>query len=133
MRHANGRPLVQIYGPSTTDARGGTVTLNFYDADGMVIDHEIIEAAANEKMISLRTGCFCNPGAGEMALGISEQELVTCFSGSGRDMTYSDFRLCIDGKSTGAVRVSVGIVSNFADVFRYRAFASQFLDRYAGS
>lgn len=131
LRHTSGRPLIQLYGPPTTENRGGTVTLNFYDPQGRVIDHEVIEEAANANMISLRTGCFCNPGAGEMALGISKQELVTCFSGSGRDMTYNDFRLCIDGKSTGAVRVSTGIVSNFTDVYRFLEFARQFLDRPA--
>ena len=44
-----------------------------------------------------------------MALGLSKQELVTCFTTSDRGMTYDDFRSCIDGKSTGAVRISVGI------------------------
>ena len=47
------------------------MALNFYDVDGVVIDHQLIEQAANQDNISLRTGCFCNPGAGEMALGLS--------------------------------------------------------------
>jgi selenocysteine lyase/cysteine desulfurase len=127
LRHTNGQPLIELYGPASTEHRGGTVTLNFYDSAGRVIDHDDIEAAANHEMISLRTGCFCNPGAGEMALGISKQELVTCFSGSGRRMTYDSFRLCIDGKSTGAVRVSAGLVSNFEDVYRFVEFARKFL------
>lgn len=38
-------------------------------------------------------------------------------------MTIDDFRLCIDGKSSGAVRVSLGIVSNFEDVQRFLRFA----------
>jgi selenocysteine lyase/cysteine desulfurase len=129
LRHSNGRPLIQLYGPASTDSRGGTVALNFYDPDGTVIDHQLIEQAANHDNISLRTGCFCNPGAGEMALGLSRQELVTCFSTTDRSMTYDDFRLCIDGKETGAVRVSVGLVSNFEDVFVFSRFARQFLDR----
>jgi selenocysteine lyase/cysteine desulfurase len=128
LRHGNGRPLIQLYGPASTVDRGGTVTINFYDPSGQVIDHDLIEAAANREMISLRTGCFCNPGAGEMALGISKQELVSCFSDPERGMTYGDFRLCIDGKSTGAVRVSAGIVTNFEDVYRFREFARSFLD-----
>jgi selenocysteine lyase/cysteine desulfurase len=129
LHHSNGRSLIQLYGPASTENRGGTVTLNFYDVEGVVIDHQLIEEAANKDKISLRTGCFCNPGAGEMALGLSEQELVTCFSSADRTMTYNDFRLCIDGKETGAVRVSVGIVSNFEDVFIFSCFARQFLDR----
>ncbi len=129
LRHDNGRPLIQIFGPRSSDQRGGTITLNFYDNQGRVIDHDVIESQANKKMISLRTGCFCNPGAGEMALGISKQELVTCFTSSDQGMTYDDFRLCIDGKSTGAVRISVGIVSNFADTHTFVEFARQFLDQ----
>jgi hypothetical protein len=39
-----------------------------------------------------------------------------------------DFRLCIDGKSTGAVRMSVGLVSNFADVQKFIEFAMGFVD-----
>ena len=31
-------------------------------------------------------------------------------------MTFDQFRTCIDGKSSGAVRVSLGLASNFADV-----------------
>ena len=42
-------------------------------------------------------------------------------------MEYEDFRRCIDGKSTGAVRVSVGIASNFADVQTFLAFARSLL------
>jgi selenocysteine lyase/cysteine desulfurase len=128
LQHDNGRPLIQLYGPSSTQDRGGTVTINFYDPEGRVIDHQLIEEAASREMISLRTGCFCNPGAGEMALGLSKSELMTCFSASDRSMTYDDFRLCIDGKSTGAVRVSLGLVSNFDDVSRFAAFARRFLN-----
>jgi len=94
-----------------------------------VIDHEIVEALANRRRISLRTGCFCNPGAGEMALGLSKNEIVTCFRAGTREMTYEDFRRCIDGKSTGAVRISVGAVTNFDDILSFYRFAREFLDR----
>ena len=101
--------------------------MNFVDRDGLVIDHDVIEEKANRRMISLRTGCFCNPGAGEMALEISRDEIVTCFRDSAAGMTYDDFRRCIDGKSTGAVRVSVGLVSSFSDVWTFSRFAREFL------
>jgi hypothetical protein len=35
--------------------------------------------------------------------------------------------LCIDGKSTGAVRASLGLVSNLADVEAFILFAESFL------
>src|SRR5512140_1219501 len=118
MRHSTEEPLVRIYGPTSTERRGGAVTVNFFNRDGMPIDHRSIEAAANEHNISLRTGCFCNPGAGEIALGLSRPELAACFTQPGHTQRLSldDFRLCIDGKSSGAVRVSLGLVSNYEDV-----------------
>ena len=79
--------------------------------------------------ISLRTGCFCNPGDGELALGISAEELTSCFIKRPDALTIDDFRRCIDAKSTGAVRVSVGLVSNFSDVYRFVEFAKTFVDR----
>ena len=108
LRHANGRPVVHVYGPTTTAGRGGAVALNFVDPDGRLLDHQEIEERANRRKISLRTGCFCNPGAGELALGLSRNQLATCFRSAGTAMTYDDFRTCVDGKGSGAVRVSFG-------------------------
>lgn len=131
LRHRNGNPLVRIYGAINTQWRGGTVTMNFYRADGSVIDHRMIEQRANQANISLRTGCFCNPGGAEIALGLSAGELATCFRQTSQHdrFTVDDFRLCIDGKSSGAVRVSLGLVSNFADVYHFIQFAQGLLDQ----
>lgn len=129
MRHASGVPLVRVYGPTNTEARGGAVTVNFFDREGRAIDHRSIEEQANRVNISLRTGCFCNPGAGEVALGISRVELDVCFNGPGHEnrLTIDDFRLCIDGKSSGAVRISVGMVSNFEDIQKFLDFCKGLL------
>jgi molybdenum cofactor sulfurtransferase len=129
LTQTNGRPLVRLYGPPTTDRRGGIVTFNFYGADGRAVDHRRVEALANRANISLRTGCFCNPGGGEVALGITGTELSTCFRQPEHEthLTIDDFRLCIDGKSTGAVRVSLGMVSNAHDVDRFIEFAKGFI------
>ncbi|MGZ9220914.1 MAG: aminotransferase class V-fold PLP-dependent enzyme [Anaerolineales bacterium] len=129
MRHGNGMHLARVYGPTTTEGRGGAVTVNFYDKEGKAIDHRFIEERANEANISLRTGCFCNPGAGEVALGISRVELDVCFTRPGHEdrLSVDDFRLCIDGKSSGAVRISVGMVTNFNDVQRFLTFAGELL------
>jgi selenocysteine lyase/cysteine desulfurase len=131
LRHANGKPLVRIYGPLDALDRGGTISLNLYDTNGHFIDHRVVEERANAARISLRTGCFCNPGGGEVALGMSEEELSACFSGTPSGLTLDDFRQCIDDKSTGAVRISFGLVSNFADAYHFMRFASRFLDKRA--
>ena len=129
LKHENGVQLVRVYGPTKMEQRGGAVTVNFYDKDNKAIDHRYIEEQANESNISLRTGCFCNPGAGEVALEISRVELDVCFTKPGNEdrFTVDDFRLCIDGKSSGAVRVSVGMVTNFNDVQGFLAFAKTLL------
>lgn len=128
LAHPTGVPLVSIYGPVDNAMRGGTVTLNFYDRDGHFIDHRLVERRANAAHISLRTGCFCNPGDGELALGISADELTSCFVRHDR-LTLDEFRRCIDDKSTGAVRISVGLATTFADVYTCVAFARTFLDK----
>jgi selenocysteine lyase/cysteine desulfurase len=131
MRHANGRPLIRLYGPASTERRGGTATMNFYDRDDRVISHLDIEEQAARQNISLRTGCFCNPGGGEVALELSKTELIGCFRTTEEakrgPFTIEDFRLCVDGKSSGAVRVSVGLASNYRDVARFLEFARGFL------
>ena len=129
LRHADGTPLARIYGPRSDTRRGGTVTFNFYDNQSRAIDHRSVEERANAAGISLRTGCFCNPGGGEIALGITGTELSSFFHQPEHEthLTIDDFRLCIDGKSTGAVRVSLGLASNLADVDAFIRFAETFL------
>ena len=57
-------------------------------------------------------------------------ELDVCFTSPGHEdrLTMDDFRTCIDGKSTGAVRISVGMVTNFKDVQAFLAFARGSVD-----
>jgi selenocysteine lyase/cysteine desulfurase len=129
LRHGNGEPLVHVYGPSTMDRRGGTVSFNFYDRQGQVIPHGHIEVLASARGISLRTGCFCNPGAGEVALGINRPQIEACLAGAADRMTFDDLRQCVDPTAAGAVRVSVGLVSNFNDVYALVAWARELLDR----
>ncbi len=126
LRHGNGERVVRIYGPVEMEGRGGTLALNVYDAECGHIGHSEVEERANRWGISLRTGCFCNPGAGEMALGLEKEEIVGCLVGSGNRMTLDEFQQCIDGKSTGAVRISFGIASTFGDALTVLRFLQQF-------
>jgi len=128
LRHSNGNPVVKIYGPLEMKDRGGTIACNFFDNSGHFIDHMLVETRANKQNISIRTGCFCNPGGGELALGISADELTSCFA-LRPNMEYNDFRRCIDDKSNGAVRISVGLVSNFSDASKFYDFAAEFVDK----
>jgi molybdenum cofactor sulfurtransferase len=131
LRHRNGRPMVRLYGPASTTMRGGTVTMNFYDPDGHLLDYRRIDELAGLEGISLRTGCFCNPGAGEAAEGLTEDDMRAAMA-EGADITLPRFLQVMQhrgGKSAGAIRVSLGLVSNLADVERFLRFAAGFRDQ----
>ncbi len=131
LRHSNGRPMVRIYGPTTTEARGGTVTLNLYDPEGHLLDYRRVEELAGQERISLRTGCFCNPGAGEISEGLTEDDMRTALT-LGPDINLVSFtRFMQDrgNKSAGAIRASTGLASNFCDVWRFLAFVAGLRDQ----
>lgn len=128
LHHSNGKPMILIYGPTVTEGRGATVQFNFFDPDGEMWDCGAIEEAANKRNISIRTGCHCNPGAREIALGIDVADMNACFADASRK-TYPEFLESIVDVKDGAVRVSLGIASNFADVYRFMEFAESFVDR----
>lgn len=126
LRHAGGAPVATLYGPPDGDRRGATVAFNFLHPDGRIVDERYVDRIAREYGVSLRTGCFCNPGAGEVAFTISRDTLVGGEFGEG--MTLGDYVREIGLPSGGAVRASLGFPSNTADVERFAAFASAFVD-----
>jgi len=128
IRHDNGLPLVRLYGPLGTESRGGTITFNLYDPGGHLLDYRRIEELAGAEGISLRTGCFCNPGAGELAEGLTAEDMQDGLKNS-QDMTLPLFLQIIQhhgNRSAGAIRISVGLASNFSDIYRFMAFISAF-------
>jgi molybdenum cofactor sulfurtransferase len=134
LTHQNGRPLVKIHGPKDVHDRGGTIAFNIMDAKGESFDIRLIEAMAYDAGISLRTGCFCNPGAGEAAFNVRREEIERFFE-QGVRYTFDQLRAGFIehfGRDIGAVRVSVGMVTNFADVRAFIEFLSRFLDQEAG-
>jgi selenocysteine lyase/cysteine desulfurase len=120
LKHTNGRPLVRLYGPTDGAHRGATVTLNVLDPDGAVVDERTVSRDSAARGISLRTGCFCNPGAGEAAFSISRRLL----SGAIRRTTgtIDDYLHQLGLPSGGAVRVSFGMSSSPEDVDAFLGF-----------
>lgn len=131
LQHSNGHPMVRIYGPTTTEERGGTVTLNLYDPYGRLLDYRRVEELAGEEGISLRSGCFCNPGVGEIAEGLTEDDMRAA-SALGGEVNLISFMQLMQGrghKSAGALRASIGLVSNFEDVWRFLQFVAGLRDQ----
>lgn len=129
LRHANGTPLVKVYGPCTAEGRGGTVAFNLLDPGGAVIDCRLVESAASEANISLRTGYFCNPGAAETSFELPEDEARRCYEElAGDTFTLKQFSVCLHDKPVGAVRVSLGLSSNEEDSRRLLEVLAGFRD-----
>jgi molybdenum cofactor sulfurtransferase len=133
LRHANGRALVQVLGPQGTDQRGATIAFRLRGADGAPVEEPVVEELACQERISLRTGCFCNPGAAEVALGLTAEQMRPWF-GRAEPVTQQEFRDGIAarcGARPAAIRVSLGVASNFADVYQLTRFLRRFLNRRA--
>jgi selenocysteine lyase/cysteine desulfurase len=131
LRHGNGRPVVELYGPDSGEARGGTISFNVLDPEGAVVPYGIVERESGAAGISLRGGCFCNPGAAEVALGLDRPEALECYE-SMPPGTFSLKKLaaCLDYEvAVGALRVSVGIATNERDLERFERCLETFRDR----
>ena len=124
--HSDGSPAAVIYGPLSSDHRGATIAFNFLHPDGRVVDERYVDRVASAHRISLRTGCFCNPGAGEVAFTIARETLVGGEFGDA--MTLEDYVRVIGLPSGGAIRASLGVASNAADLERFAAFTQEFID-----
>jgi molybdenum cofactor sulfurtransferase len=126
LRHSDGSPATRIYGPTTWDRRGATIAFNFLHPDGRMVDERFVDVVAAAHGVSVRTGCFCNSGAGEIAFSLSKDTLIGAEFDDG--MILDDYRERIGMPTGGAVRVSLGLATNFADVYRFMRFATEFRD-----
>ncbi len=126
LRHSDGSPAATIYGPRSWEQRGATIAFNFLHPDGRIVDERYVDRIAGRHNVSLRTGCFCNPGAGEIAFTISRETLVGGEFGEG--MALDDYVRAIGLPSGGAIRASLGLASNFSDLHRFMDFAAAFVD-----
>lgn len=119
-RHANGKSVFQVYGPTSTMRRGGTIAFNVRNSSGAVVDYEEVERFAAARDVAIRGGCFCNPGASEAAFGFASANLKRCLESS-RVGPFTPRRLgdCL-GRNVpvGALRISVGLANTIADIER---------------
>jgi selenocysteine lyase/cysteine desulfurase len=131
LRHGNGAPMARIYGPASTRDRGGTVAFNLLDPGGRVVDERAVARDTAAAGISIRAGCFCNPGATEGAFNLTEADWRRALRGRARTM---DQNLDLLGLPSLALRASVGLASNVDDVERFLAFVEMtYTDRVAGT
>ena len=125
LQHSDGSPMVRVYGPTNTKMRGGTVAFNFLDATGKVVDERVVAMESAAARISLRTGCFCNPGAGEAALGLNVNLVRKLSRVRQLSRGLDEFVEVLGIPSLGAVRVSFGLASTAADIDKFFGFVEK--------
>ena len=125
-------PLCRVYGPSA-EYKGATVMLNFFDCYNAVFPHSLIRQAAECFGISVRNGCFCNLGAVQQATYTTAGAEHCELDKTEKILDCRSFDENILNKGNcGAVRVSFGLGSNFADAYRFYLFARCLLNIEAG-
>ena len=87
---------------------------------GEMLPNSFIEYVAAMHSISLRTGCMCNPGGAAALLGIQKVMDSLC---NGATLREVEARV---GRELGVVRVSLGIGSDWGDVWRVIQFLEGF-------
>lgn len=127
IKHDSGEPVVHIFGSENRDDAGGTMIMTFFDAEAKLVPFEKIEELANERMISIRSGCFCNPGIDEINNCLTTDELAKYFSS--RDSGNYQDMISYLNKMRGATRVSLGIATTREDLDSYIKFVGDFRNR----
>jgi selenocysteine lyase/cysteine desulfurase len=108
--------------------RGATIAFNVISRTGNVVPFaRVVERARNEG-VSLRGGCFCNPGASEAAFDFPKDATRMCLQEAARSgFTIDKFSACVGPAiPVGAVRASMGIATNERDVDRALAIVASF-------
>ncbi|KAK5988593.1 Molybdenum cofactor sulfurase [Cladobotryum mycophilum] len=127
LRHSDGSPMAVVYGPKDTVSRGGTICFNVIDAEEKRVDERIIDVESAAAGISIRTGCFCNPGVGEVALNFKAPALPSLFKLYKRPLEGVIMEKA--AQTLRAVRVSFGLASTVADVDKFISFVETYRDR----
>ena len=111
----------------TWKAGGGNFVFNFGDLFQVCYPLDLIEQLAGKHKISLRTGCFCNPGIDELNHCIEKEQLQKYFD----SREYGDYDGYIEfqGRARGAVRLSVGLATTSSDIEKFFLFAKMLLNK----
>lgn len=116
LRHSSGLPLCTLYGEhgsASLERQGPVIAFNLQWRSGEAIGFAEVARLAQSHRIYLRAGCFCNVGACQEWLELSAEEM---------EENYRHGRVCgtdshdvVNGRNTGAVRVSLGFNSTERD------------------
>ncbi|KAJ9606426.1 hypothetical protein H2200_009387 [Cladophialophora chaetospira] len=125
LRHANGEPVCTIYtdASSSNSSAGPVIAFNLKDSRCRYVSSSEVEKLAIVKNIQFRTGGLCNPGGIASHLGLSTDDLKQNYDQGQRCGGENDI---INGKPTGAIRLSFGAMSSRKDVDTFMKFIEEF-------
>lgn len=116
LKHENGQPLCEIYSTGSyldRKAQGPIVSFNLRDSEGAWIGYSKFEEICLVESIDIRCGTMCNTGGSSRAIGYTEEDII---SNHTKGHICGDTMDVINGKPTGAIRVSLGAMSSVEDV-----------------
>jgi selenocysteine lyase/cysteine desulfurase len=121
LRHSDGGPMTEVYGPLDTHDRGGTVAFNLLDRDGRIVNERVVATETSAARISLHVGRFRGPGAGDNASGLRRDRFRALRYT--RTNTPAENLDALGQPPATAIRVSFGLASTVDDVERFIDFA----------
>ncbi|XP_056250515.1 molybdenum cofactor sulfurase isoform X2 [Seriola aureovittata] len=123
--HGNGRPVARIYTEGQFESpgtQGAILNFNLMDSHGQIIGYSQVDRMASLYNIHVRTGCFCNTGACQSFLGITNQQMKRNLQAG---HVCGDSIDLVDSQPTGSVRVSFGYMSTFEDCQKFLNFVAE--------
>ncbi len=118
LSYPDGNPLVKVHSPQTTTS---IVAFSVITPSGTPIGYSEVTNLADLHYppIQIRAGCFCNSGACQTALSLSNDTVIANHEAG---HTCGDSLDIVDGKATGAIRVSFGKESTWEDLDTFVGF-----------
>uniref|UniRef100_A0A7S2LNY6 MOSC domain-containing protein n=1 Tax=Leptocylindrus danicus TaxID=163516 RepID=A0A7S2LNY6_9STRA len=148
LRHVGGKGAIVIYGAwaewksekaqgcdfdqmrmQIEHMPGPTIAFNILRSDGSFVGYSEVSnlAALASPRIHLRTGCFCNTGACQESLKLTNEDIRQNFAAG---HVCGDKNDIINGQPTGAVRISFGKDSTWEDLDAAIEFITNYFVRH---
>ena len=110
------------------NAKGNDTVVFNIEKNGQILDASKFEQAASKVGISVRSGCFCNPGVNEKLFNYEVKGYEEFYNSEilPYEITLDHFKEN-SGKPVGALRASFGYVNNFSDVYKFAEFTRKYL------
>lgn len=116
LKHFNGQQVVTFHHDSNfkdASSQGGIVNFSLRHSDRSFVGFSEFASIAALHNILLRTGCFCNPGACQSHLNLSNDDLMKQYNAG---HVCGDDNDLVDGEPTGSIRVSFGYMNTKKNV-----------------